>query len=64
MSTFPTAADIKQRAERAGLSIVQLCREAGVAPSVLNRWAAGKSATTRNVERLTNALVKHEESVQ
>jgi predicted transcriptional regulator len=62
MSELPTAAQIKERAARAGLTITRLCKEAGVAVSILNRWEIGEtSPTLRNVARLLDTLAKHEE---
>ena len=61
MEELPTASSIKERARKAGLTVAQLCRDAGLAPSILNRWDAGEtSPSIANVARLLDALAKHE----
>ncbi len=38
MSDLPTPEDIEIMAIRAGLSIKETCRRAGISPSVFQRW--------------------------
>ena len=41
MEAIPTAAVIKAEADRVGLSIAELCRRTGSAPTTFYRWQAG-----------------------
>jgi predicted transcriptional regulator len=41
MSGLRTPADIEQRARKLGLSINEVCRRAGVAVSIFQRWKQG-----------------------
>lgn len=57
MLTIPTPSDIEGAAKEAGLSIVDLCREAEIAPSTFSRWKAGRtSLTTGACQRLVDAI--------
>lgn len=43
--------DIESLAAKAGKSIAQVCREAGVAQSTFSRWKAGRTEPTLDVYR-------------
>lgn len=51
LTSLPTAAEIESAARQSGLSINELCRRAGVAPSTFHRWKGGEhSPAVRIVE--------------
>lgn len=58
--------EIKRRAERVGLSLRGLCREAQVSAASVSRWLADEDANPqlrtleRAAEQLERALVRHE----
>jgi hypothetical protein len=43
-----TPAEIEQLAAKAGKSMLQVCREAQIAPSTWTRWKAGQTSPTLN----------------
>jgi predicted transcriptional regulator len=43
MSDLLTPADVERMAWEGRISIAELCRRAGVAPSIFSRWKAGKT---------------------
>lgn len=59
-----TLDQIKERTERIGLPLPELCRRANVDPSTVYRWLQGKGAHldvfTANVERLEAELQRAE----
>ncbi len=56
MSQLLTPAEIEARAKDAGMSIVEVCRKAGIAPSTFYRWKAGETEPTLGVyQRLYDA---------
>lgn len=44
MSAMPTPQEIEADATAAGLSIPEMCRKAGVAPSTFYRWRDGSNS--------------------
>ena len=55
-----TAADIEERAKKAGKTMAEVCREAGIAPSTFSRWKNGTTKPLLDVfERLMKAT-EHE----
>jgi transcriptional regulator with XRE-family HTH domain len=51
MGELLTPSEIEGLAAKAGKSIAQLCRDAGVAQSTFSRWKAGKTEPTLDVYR-------------
>jgi transcriptional regulator with XRE-family HTH domain len=52
-----TPAEIEQLAAKAGKSMLQVCREAEIAPSTWARWKAGEtSPTLNNYMRIAKAV--------
>ena len=58
MHTLPTAAEIETEARTAGLSILEMCRRSGTAPSSFVRWKQGVSYPT------VNTVSKWQETIQ
>ena len=52
--------DIADRAAAIGLSLAQLCREAEVSESTIQRWRRGDTDPFRTVRRLDDVLRRHE----
>lgn len=49
--------DIERLAADAGITVMELCRQAGIAHTTFYRWKAGKTRPTMVVyERIQNAL--------
>jgi predicted transcriptional regulator len=57
MADLLTPADIERLAQRAGIPIAEVCRRAGVAPSIFSRWKAGKTEPNLdNYRRIRDAV--------
>lgn len=54
--------EIKVRANRAGISVAELCRRAGVARSTFLRWEAGSQPLIGNLDRVMEELARAEDS--
>lgn len=46
-----TAAEVEERAKKAGKSMAEVCRLAGIAQSTFTRWKAGRTEPTMGVLR-------------
>lgn len=46
MSNLPTPQELEIMAVKAGVSMTEACRDAGVSPAVFHRWKRGKSSPT------------------
>jgi transcriptional regulator with XRE-family HTH domain len=57
MAELLTPSDIEQLARKAGKSMADVCREAGVAPSTFSRWKAKQTEPTLGVYRRLCAAV-------
>ena len=65
MNPLPKPDEIEEGALRAGISIAEACRRAGVAASVFHRWKSGKhSPSIRTVEKLRQAVAPAAPDVQ
>lgn len=51
MTTLPAASDIELMAHRAGMTMADVCRRAGVAPSTFSRWKCGSTSPTLEIVR-------------
>ena len=59
MSSLPTPQDLEIMAIRAGITMAEACRRAGLTPSAFHRWKTGKSSPTlRTVEGLQRVLAQ------
>lgn len=57
MQTMPTPQELEILAVKAGISMTQACREAGVSATVFHRWKRGKSTPTlRRIAMLLESL--------
>jgi transcriptional regulator with XRE-family HTH domain len=57
MNAYTLLADIEARAEAAGFSVADLCRESGIAHSMVSRWRKKiYEPKLSNLERLDAAL--------
>lgn len=57
MSTLPTPDDIRHLAIKAGISMEEACRRAGIAGNTFRRWAANQhSPRLATVQALQNVL--------
>ena len=56
MGDLLTPADVERMAQRAGVPLVEVCRRAGVAPSIFSRWKSGKTQPNlANYQRIRDA---------
>lgn len=55
MEEFKTPAEIEAMAKQAGISVAEVCRRAGVAPSTFTRWKGGSVPSTRTYGSLVRA---------
>lgn len=55
-------ANIKQRAEEAGVSLTSICRETGVARATPDRWLANTPNTIKLLDKLEAEVVKAEKA--
>jgi transcriptional regulator with XRE-family HTH domain len=56
MADLLSPQDIERLAATAGMSIADVCRRAGVAPSIFSRWKAGKTEPNlENYRRIRDA---------
>jgi len=53
---------IKERADRAGLSIAELCRRAGIHKQTLDKWSRVEPTTLVYLQRLQDELGKQEDA--
>lgn len=51
MTDLLSPVEIEARAKAAGLTLVEVCRRAGIAPSTFSRWKAGKTEPTLDIYR-------------
>jgi transcriptional regulator with XRE-family HTH domain len=58
MGDVLTATDIEALAWRAGLSMAEVCRRAGIAQSTFTRWKAGRTEPTLDAYRRLFEVVK------
>lgn len=57
MSELLTPSQIEAQAKEAGLSVVELCKKAGVAPSTFFRWRAATTSPTLDMyQKIVGAL--------
>jgi len=61
MSAVSTFEEIADRAAAIGLSLAQLCREAEVSESTIQRWRRGDTDPFRTVRRIDDVLRRHED---
>lgn len=55
MSKLLTPQQIERRAKAKGLTLIAMCKAAGIAPSTFNRWRSGDTSPSLVVyERLVN----------
>lgn len=57
MHELLTPQDIEARAAKAGRTMTDVCRSAGVAPSTFTRWKAGQTEPTLGIYRRLVAAV-------
>lgn len=53
---------IKERADRAGLSIRELCRRTGIHKQTLDKWSRTEPQTLVYLERINDELGKQEDA--
>lgn len=53
---------IKERADRAGISIRELCRRAGIHKQTLDKWSRTEPQTLVYLERINDELGKQEDA--
>ena len=56
MFQTPTPQQIEEAARSAGLSIIALCREVGIAPSTFVRWKGGAGISIETVRSMEQAI--------
>jgi len=58
MQTLPTPQDLEIAAVKAGISMRQVCLEAGLTPSVFNRWKSDKTGgpNVASLQKLLDVL--------
>lgn len=57
MQALPTPQDLEIMAVKAGITMAEACRKAGLSPAVFSRWKRGSSSPTlKSLEELMAAL--------
>jgi predicted transcriptional regulator len=60
--SLPTFNDFKKRADRLGLSLSKICREADISESTIQRWRRGDTDPLRTVRAVDEVLRRYEEA--
>jgi predicted transcriptional regulator len=58
--SLPTFKDIKERADRCGLSLSKLCREADISETTMQRWRRGDTDPLRKMRAVDEVLRRME----